>query len=214
MKNSIHTWLLILVTILGVAIITGVKRAAAESAGTAPVIYPMPRSPQVEKKALPFFVIEFKEEKSAKQTGTDQDRILEKTAETGDDIFDGAGLAYEPASSLDPFMPLIQEKPVVPSAPPEPDKPQRILTPLEKMSLSQIKLVAVVQGENLNVAMVEEASGKGYEVRIGTYIGRNGGRVVDIESDRIVVREMVTDFKGVVNERFQELKLHKPDSGE
>jgi len=28
------------------------------------------------------------------------------------------------------------------------------------------------------------------------------------------VREMVADFKGIVTERFEELKLHKADSGE
>jgi type IV pilus assembly protein PilP len=62
--------------------------------------------------------------------------------------------------------------------------------------------------------MVEEATGKGYEVRIGTYMGKNGGQVVDIQSDHIVVKELVADFKGIVTERFQELKLHKPGNGE
>jgi type IV pilus assembly protein PilP len=62
--------------------------------------------------------------------------------------------------------------------------------------------------------MVEDATGKGYEVRIGTYMGKNGGQVVDIQSDRILIREMVADFKGIVTERFEELKLHKADSGE
>jgi type IV pilus assembly protein PilP len=82
------------------------------------------------------------------------------------------------------------------------------------MTLSQLKLVAVVMGENRKIAMVEEATGKGYEVKIGTYMGKNEGQVVDIQPDRIVVREMGMDFKGVVTERFQELKLHKADGGE
>ena len=30
-------------------------------------------------------------------------------------------------------------------------------------------------GENLKIAMVEEATGKGYEVRIGTYMGKKRG---------------------------------------
>jgi type IV pilus assembly protein PilP len=148
------------------------------------------------------------------QSTVDGDPVSDESAEINSDIQAGNEQGYEPKSQLDPFMPLIQEKAPGPSEVLEPDKPKRILTPLEKMSLSQIKLVAVVIGENKKIAMVEEATGKGYEVRIGTYMGKNGGQVVDIQSDHIVVKELVADFKGIVTERFQELKLHKPGNGE
>jgi Tfp pilus assembly protein PilP len=45
-------------------------------------------------------------------------------------------------------------------------------------------------------------------------MGKNEGQVVDIQFDRIVVKEMVADLKGVATERFQELKLPKADIGE
>ena len=154
------------------------------------------------------------EETMPDQSTFDGDPVLDESAEPDSDIQAGNNQEYEPKSQLDPFMPLIQEKAPGPSEVLEPDKPQRILTPLEKMALSQIKLVAVVIGENKKISMVEEATGKGYEVRIGTYMGKNGGQVVDIQSDHIVVKELVADFKGIVTERFQELKLHKPDNGE
>ncbi|MEX1299835.1 MAG: pilus assembly protein PilP [Desulfotignum sp.] len=139
---------------------------------------------------------------------------MPKDIETADDIFDDADQSYQAKIRLDPFAPLIQEKPPASPGPKKPEKPRRILTPLEKMTLSQLKLVAIVMGENWKIAMVEEATGKGYEVRIGTYMGKNEGQVVDIQFDRIVVREMVVDVKGVATKRFQELKLHKADSGE
>lgn len=94
------------------------------------------------------------------------------------------------------------------------EKPKRMLTPLEKMELSQIKLVAVILMEKRQLAMVEEASGKGYEVKIGTYMGKNNGQVSKINQSSIVVKEYVKDYKGKLQARFQEIKLQKKESGE
>jgi type IV pilus assembly protein PilP len=213
MTHLTHKRLLIAAVMLGVTIAVCGKTTATESAGPPPVLYAMPRSPKTEKKPMPLIENEFRESAS-KQTSAVQDPIPQEDIENADDIFDNVDQPYEPISSLDPFAPLIQEKPPESSERRKPEKSRRILTPLEKMTLSQLKLVAVVMGENRKIAMVEEATGKGYEVKIGTYMGKNEGQVVDIQPDRIVVREMGMDFKGVVTERFQELKLHKADGGE
>lgn len=120
--------------------------------------------------------------------------------------------AYSPEGKIDPFDPLI--KPDIPAAGNAEDneqKPKRILTPLEKMDLNQVKLVAVVMTDSGNIAMVEEVTGKGYFVNVGTYMGRNGGRVTEIENDRITVVESVKDYKGDIVERFHELVLLKPE---
>ena len=82
---------------------------------------------------------------------------------------------YNSQGKIDPFKPLIQDKPEEKFV--KRTRPKRILTPLEKIELSQIRLVAVILMKNKQIAMVEEASGKGYEVGIGTYIGKNEGRV-------------------------------------
>ncbi len=142
------------------------------------------------------------------------DPVSSDPAETGSEEPADENKRYAAKSRLDPFMPLLQEKTAPSVKIQKPEKPQRILTPLEKMELSQIKLVAVVMTDTRKIAMVEEATGKGYEVKIGTYMGKNGGQVVDIGFDSIVVKEIVTDFKGSQTERFQEIKLHKPDNGE
>ncbi len=117
---------------------------------------------------------------------------------------------YNFQGKIDPFLPLIQEKsqenkPVVDN------KPKRILTPLEKIELSQIRLVAVIIMKNKQIAMVEEASGKGYEVGIGTYIGKNQGRISEIRKSSIVIKEVIRDYKGRLKEHVQEIKLHKMD---
>ena len=215
MSNLIHKWVLLLVVMLGIVFAMCEKPTAATGpAGKPPVLHAISRPTEVEKRGLPPAEEESREKPSSEQTMEGQAQIRATELETSDDMFDDTGPPYEARSVLDPFVPLIQEKNAVPPKDREPDKPRRMLTPLEQMTLSQVKLVAVVMGENLKVAMVEDATGKGYEVRIGTYMGKNEGQVVDIQSDRILIREMVVDFKGIVTERFEELKLHKADSGE
>jgi len=118
---------------------------------------------------------------------------------------------YDSQGKIDPFKPLIQDKPEE-SKPVVDDRPKRILTPLEKIELSQIRLVAVIIMKNKKIAMVEEANGKGYEVGIGTYIGKNRGKVSEIKNSSIVIKELVKDYKGRLKEQVQEIKLHKIDN--
>ena len=120
---------------------------------------------------------------------------------------------YDSQGKIDPFESLIQEKPVE-IMPQVDERPKRILTPLEKIGLSQIRLVAVIIMKNRQIAMVEEANGKGYEVGIGTYIGKNQGKVSEIKDSSIVIKELVKDYKGRLKERVQEIKLHKIDNEE
>jgi type IV pilus assembly protein PilP len=122
---------------------------------------------------------------------------------------------YDSKGRVDPFVPLIAEK----NASGRGDssrnaKPKRTLTPLEKLELSQVKLVAVVEMKNRTIAMVEEATGKGYEVAIGTYIGPNSGRVVAITQDGIKIEENIKDFQGKERKRYEEIKFHKSEDGE
>jgi len=118
---------------------------------------------------------------------------------------------YNPEGKLDPFASLYREKPVAVAVTKETIK-RRPLTPLEKVDLSQLKLVAIIRAVSGNRALVEEASGKGYVIKKGTYIGTRSGKVGKILPDRIIVEEEVKDFNGKVSVREIEVKL-KP-SGE
>ncbi len=120
---------------------------------------------------------------------------------------------YNPKGKIDPFMPLLQEKAAVPVMAGI-KKPTHILTPLEKIELSQIRLVAVIIMKKRQLAMVEDASGKGYEVKVGTFIGKNQGRISEIRHDSIIVRELIRDYRGRLKERVKTIKLHKNDNGE
>jgi len=115
---------------------------------------------------------------------------------------------FNPQGKLDPFEPLFQAKPIAlaakkkkrRSAPP---------TPLEKVSLEQLQLVAIIRTPDENKALVEEATGKGYIVKKGTYIGLNSAKIIQILKDRIVVEEEVEDVYGKVTVSKKSLKLQK-----
>jgi len=116
---------------------------------------------------------------------------------------------YNPQGRIDPFIPLFKEE--GPLAGDEKEKKGRIpRTPLEMIDLGQLKLVAVMRAPSGNKALVEEASGKGYIIAKGTYLGVNSGRVVKILKDRVIIEEKVESIVGKSTIQERELKLQKP----
>jgi type IV pilus assembly protein PilP len=123
--------------------------------------------------------------------------------------------SYSPKGKPDPFAPLFRDEPekAAASAPvvAGAKRKRRVpTTPLEKVDVSQLKLVATVRSPNGNAALVEDASGKGFIVRKGTYIGINSGSVVQIVKDRIVVEEEIETLLGEISLQKRELKIQKP----
>ncbi len=72
----------------------------------------------------------------------------------------------------------------------------RCATPLGRFELDQLKLVAVITGLEDPVAMVEAPSGRGYSVRRGACIGKNGGVVAAVRSGEVVVSEWAVRADG------------------
>jgi type IV pilus assembly protein PilP len=128
------------------------------------------------------------------------------------DVKSGSEITYNPAGRIDPFEPLFQFK-----SDKGGDKGHQTirdarrdkLTPLEKLDISQLKLTAIIIGAQ-SIAMVQESTGKGHVIKIGTYIGINSGRVVEINKNEVVVEEEVEDLLGKLVVRKRELKLQKP----
>ncbi len=118
---------------------------------------------------------------------------------------------YNPQGKLDPFEPLFKEERSAPvTRLKKKAKKPRHLTPLEQFSLSQLKLVGIIHAPSGKKAMVQEASGKGYVVTKGTYIGRKSGKIVEILMDRIIVEEEVEDIYGKVSVQKKPLIIQKP----
>ena len=155
--------------------------------------------------------------------GVDGDQIIpEAPALSQDTIFAKAAIGYDPKGKTDPFVPLIKEekkkgkgkgKGAVVAAQQTERKKRLPTTPLERIELSQLSLKAIIRSAQGNKALVEEASGKGYIITKGTFIGVNQGTVIDIQKDRVIVEEEVESIQGDVTLKSRELRLPKP-SGE
>jgi len=118
---------------------------------------------------------------------------------------------YNPMGKIDPFQPLFRikaEREV--TAQKEVKKKRLPLTPLQKLSLGQLKVVGIIQSPAGDKALVEDSAGKGFIVTRGTYIGQNFGQVKEILKDRVIVEEEVEDIlSGKMKLKKTELRLQK-----
>ena len=103
---------------------------------------------------------------------------------------------YSAKGKIDPFQPLFATESQHEEPAGEGRKKQKRppLTPLQRLDLGQLKLVGIIVSPSGNKAIVEEPSGKGYVITVGTYIGRNFGRVKQILNDRVIVEEQAGGF--------------------
>jgi type IV pilus assembly protein PilP len=120
--------------------------------------------------------------------------------------------AYDAVGRFDPFEPLFKEQQQPQSISSSKDKRSKRVaqTPLEKVALAQLKVTAIIRAVSGNRALVEDATGKGYVVQVGTYMGLNAGQVTRIDNDRVVVEEEIENLTGELTVENQELKLQKP----
>lgn len=98
------------------------------------------------------------------------------------------GPAYSSVGRRDPFRPFTLDM--------RPEAPRVALTPLQRYELGQLTVVGTVWAVNPPRAMLEDSAGMGFIVSIGTPIGRNGGVVIGIEPERVIVEERILDFYG------------------
>jgi Tfp pilus assembly protein PilP len=112
---------------------------------------------------------------------------------------------YDPAGKRNPFQPFDFSPNVV---------IDESLPPLERYDISQLRTAAILTdagGERF--AMIEDATGKGHTVRIGTRVGNRNGTVVSIDEDQVNVLESVTDFTGETKQNLVAIKLEISPSG-
>ena len=96
---------------------------------------------------------------------------------------------YSPIGKRDPF----QNQVVASAGVSHLEVRGRAKTPLEKWSLDQLKLSLTVTGTATPLAMVEDPEQRGWTVRLGDFIGQNGGKVTGIHRDELIVTETITD---------------------
>ena len=124
-------------------------------------------------------------------------------------------VTYKVEGKIDPFASIFRVESSAFADQNDRKKKKRIpLTPIEKVDLSQLKLVGIIFAPGGNKALVEDASGKGFVIKKGTRIGINSGRVIKILKGRVVVEEEAESILGKTSLVKRELKLQKPPGEE
>ncbi len=123
--------------------------------------------------------------------------------------------AYSPAGVADPFIPFVrlsvreEDREVL-------ERPQRPLTPLERIEIGQLKLVGIIwdtDASHAPSAMVELPDGKGFILKKGTVVGPNQGQVIAILTDQVILVEEVTNIYGATVQKRTILELRPGQEG-
>lgn len=112
---------------------------------------------------------------------------------------------YNPAGKRDPFKTFIEAgtgKKAHGVAP---------VTPLQSYDLAALRLVGIMLLPGKKVAIIEDPTGKGYHVKVGTSIGMNDGVVVEILKDEVVVEEKYLDETAQTRARKVSVKIPKEE---
>jgi type IV pilus assembly protein PilP len=137
----------------------------------------------------------------APSSGTATQEMAQPLASEGEVV---AG--YDPSGRRDPFAPIIHEL--------QAGKVDENLPPLQRVTLTELNLIAIVWGAHGYTAMVQTPEGNGYTVRRGTRVGQHNGVVSAVTDRGIIVQEQFTDVYGKKQEREYVKLLHPKEGSE
>lgn len=164
----------------------------------------------VEKKEVQTPTTKPKETVQADISNSKQELVAEKSPTAKKTNIPEISDLYNPEGKLDPFESLFKKASVSLAVGNKSIKQRKPLTPLERINLSQLTLVGIIEAPSGNRALVQETTGKGYVVKKGTYIGTNSGKIVQILKDSIIIEEESEDIYGKVSIVKKPIKLQKP----
>lgn len=148
-------------------------------------------------------------------TGSGAPVAAELEANTGS-VEENANVPPEPpyeyrlAARPDPFKPFIALQKVNPNELVDDD---RELSGMQLFEPGQLSLVAVMDTPRGRLAMVEDVTKKGYLLREGVYIGRNG-QVTEIRRDQVIVTETARTRGGEEIKTLVSMKLKRDGEGQ
>jgi type IV pilus assembly protein PilP len=114
------------------------------------------------------------------------------------------GYTYDPQSRRDPFQSMVKLLKL--------NQAKGELPPLQRLELSDVKLIGIVSDASGYYGLIQTPDGKGYTVRVGTLMGTNNGTIKTISEQRIVVAEPIIGITGKMTTRDIEI-LHRPKEG-
>jgi hypothetical protein len=97
--------------------------------------------------------------------------------------------SFIPDKALDPFIPFVSLQPATATGAPG----SVPLTPLQRMTMAEIErgLKAIVWGALGRMAVIEDSTGKGFIVGVGTPAGPNGGVITRVQDDCLVIQQEI-----------------------
>jgi type IV pilus assembly protein PilP len=110
---------------------------------------------------------------------------------------------YQREGRSDPFLPFIQETLTRVAEP-----PREALTGMRRFEPGQLSLVSVVFAGDDALAMVQDSIGRGYVIREGTKIGRDGV-VAQILPNQVIIKQQMPTISGGTRSQAMEMVLRK-----
>jgi len=110
---------------------------------------------------------------------------------------EGSTSLYNPKDKIDPFDPLFKNEPAPAMSVTKKSisnaKLRIPLTPIEMVDISQLRLTGIINTIYGGKALVADASGKGYIINKGDYIGSNSGQATKISliEQKMIVEEPI-----------------------
>ena len=116
----------------------------------------------------------------------------------------------------DPFESFFEEKPDKEKVTASQDPGQQKITDeiqthnreeLEGYELDALRMVGILERNEDMWAIVKDQAGTVHRVQVGNYLGRNFGKITNIQEDRVDIREIIKDAQGRWEERAATLAL-------
>jgi type IV pilus assembly protein PilP len=78
---------------------------------------------------------------------------------------------------------------------------------LEQFELDSLRMVGTMENEEYQWGIIQDPDGVVHRIRVGNYLGRNTGKILNVFEDRIEVREIVKNSQGRWEERQAAIAL-------
>ncbi len=113
---------------------------------------------------------------------------------------------YDPKGKPDPFQSYVKQLVSI-------NQDEALQSPLQRFDLSQLNVTGIIWTNEEPRALVQDPTGKGYIVQTGAAIGKNRGRIVQIDDNRVVVKETYVDFDDRATTKEVDMYLYERNGG-
>lgn len=141
-------------------------------------------------------------------TGKQPEKPVQKQISSSSKLNVASVDQFDFSTKKDPFSPYVVMKKTPVSAKVRSKNIDGFALPIHSFDVNEFKLIGIVTGGKESRAMVTDPKGKGYVIKIGMTIGKNGGRVMSITSGGVDVLEQFKDDNGRL--RKEHIRINLP----